>query len=377
MANHYSVLGVSPDATLQQIKAAYTKLVLRAHPDKGGSQSVFVQIQAAWEVLRDPATRAKYDQECQNAQKPKHHGRDHTDSGRARYSRDYSQFYGSSYYEDSMPGDHYSYTGSGYRTGPNSNSWNGYRDSTAGSAYSSYYGSFAGDANYSDTKPRASSTPEPEDTSHHYRRDARENHRDSYSQTRRRDSTASPPPRRSRSSSPPPTMPSELDLKTVKALAEQASRNLIRYKELIDMLRSSTKSHPLSKDIQIKLEHVHLFLQNRELKLNHRVMEIKVYKISQQTKSLPENMEPFFASLWETIVKEDKETVSDVSMSVSRVSGDTSQWLRRRNVLEARGLEVTDDDKVTQDLIASTEALERLLTKVLLSAPGVAPQRSY
>ncbi|OQV04463.1 DnaJ domain-containing protein [Cladophialophora immunda] len=358
MANHYSVLGVSSDATYQQIKASYSKLVLQAHPDKGGSQSKFIQIQAAWEVLRDPTARAKYDRECrntasQNTQKPQHHRKNQTGSG----------------------GDHSS-AESGPKAGPNFDSWSRYRDSAAGSAYNSHYGSSARAATDGDTKPRASSTPGPEQSSRHPPRNGRTNNRDSHSHSRPQGHNDFPPDN-SRPSSPTPAMPAELDVKPIKALTDEASRNLTRYKHLIDMLRSSTRSRPLSQEIQIKLEHVHLFLQNRVLQLKQRLNEIKMHNSNLRTKTPLEPMEPFFVSLWETIVKEDKETMSDVSMSMSRVLTDISQWLRKRKVLEARGLDVTDDDKATQDLRASTEALERLLTKVLLSAPGVAPPRSY
>ncbi|KIY02485.1 uncharacterized protein Z520_00950 [Fonsecaea multimorphosa CBS 102226] len=378
MANHYSVLGVSPDATHQQIKAAYNKLVLQHHPDKGGSQAEFIQIQTAWEVLRDPAARANYDRQCrsragENAQRPRHHGQHQRASG-AQFPRD--QPNSGRYHHDSMPGGYYSDAGSGSRRGPSFNSWNGFRESSAGSAYNSYYGSSAGAASDRDRNPRASSTPEPEDNSRHQPRNAQTNNQDFHSRSRRRDHTDSPP-YSPQSSSPPPTMPTELDLKAVKALAVEASRNLERYKHLISTLRSSTRSRPLLQETQIKLEHVHLLLQTRELKLKQRVTEIKMYNINVQNKTPPEKLEPFFVSLWETILKEDKEAVTDVNSSASRVMRDASQWLRRREVLEARGLEFTEDDRLARDLKDSTEALERLLTKVLLSAPGAAPPRSY
>ncbi|OAL38704.1 hypothetical protein AYO20_01910 [Fonsecaea nubica] len=378
MVNHYSVLGVSCDATYQQIKASYNKLVLQAHPDKGGSQETFIQIQTAWEVLRDPTTRAKYDRNChktanQKTQNPQRHGKDQTGS-RAQTPRD--QAHGGFHHHDSPPGRQSAHPGYGPKTRPNANSWTDYRESAAGSAYNSYYGSSARATNDSDPRPRASSTSRPEDASRHQPREDQSDHRSSYSYSRPQGYNTSPRPN-PRSPSPPPAMPTELDLKTVKALADQASRNLTRYKQLINTLRSSTRSRPLSEEIQIKLEHVHLFLQNRELRLNQRIADIRLYNINLRTKAPLETMEPFFVSLWETIVEDDKETVSDVNMSISRVLTDTNQWLRKTRVLETRGLDVTDDDKAALDLKASTEALERLLTKVLLSAPGVGPPRSY
>ncbi|EXJ67172.1 uncharacterized protein A1O5_09819 [Cladophialophora psammophila CBS 110553] len=371
MTDYYSVLGVSRDATHQQIKAAYNKLILQAHPDKGGSQPKFIQIQAAWEVLREPAARAIYD-EGHNAtnQKPKKsqpHGKAQNAQG-GQFPRD--QSHGASDDDIPMPGGGSSQTsndnhrfGSGSR--PNGNSWTGYRESATGSAYTDCYGASAGAANDNDTKPRAPRTSTPEDTSHHRSRNERSNYRESYRQPRPRGYHASPPP---------PTAPAELNLETVNALVNKASRNLIQYKHLLGMLRSSTKARPLSPEIQIKLEHVHGFLQNRVLKLNQKVNDVNMYNLNLKTTS--EMTDSFFVPLWELTVNDDNETLSDLGTSMSRVMADTDGFMRNKMGLKARGLEASEDDKATQGLRASTEALERLLTKVLLTAPGVAPPRS-
>lgn len=44
----YEVLEVSPDATPDEIKAAYRQLLHTAHPDKGGSQEAFAELQKAY-----------------------------------------------------------------------------------------------------------------------------------------------------------------------------------------------------------------------------------------------------------------------------------------------------------------------------------------
>jgi len=64
--DHYATLGVSEDATTDQIKAAFRKLAFDHHPDAQGSEAsdskvTFQKILAAYEVLRDPAKRAEYD----------------------------------------------------------------------------------------------------------------------------------------------------------------------------------------------------------------------------------------------------------------------------------------------------------------------------
>jgi DnaJ-class molecular chaperone len=59
---HYETLGVSQNASNDEIKKAYRKLVMVHHPDKGGNAETFKNIGHAYEVLSDPERRARYDQ---------------------------------------------------------------------------------------------------------------------------------------------------------------------------------------------------------------------------------------------------------------------------------------------------------------------------
>lgn len=64
MKTHYDVLGVKSDATNDQIKTAYRQLVRLWHPDVNKHKNAtyrFIQIQTAWEILRDPVMRRQYD----------------------------------------------------------------------------------------------------------------------------------------------------------------------------------------------------------------------------------------------------------------------------------------------------------------------------
>lgn len=58
--DYYSILGVSKDASADDIKKAYRKLATKHHPDKGGDVNKFQEIQEAYEILSDPDKRAEY-----------------------------------------------------------------------------------------------------------------------------------------------------------------------------------------------------------------------------------------------------------------------------------------------------------------------------
>jgi curved DNA-binding protein CbpA len=57
----YDDLGVSPDATAEQIIAAYRRKAKEHHPDAGGDPAEFAKAQRAAEILRDPEKRSRYD----------------------------------------------------------------------------------------------------------------------------------------------------------------------------------------------------------------------------------------------------------------------------------------------------------------------------
>jgi hypothetical protein len=58
---HYEVLGVSPKATVAEVRAAYRAAARDHHPDAGGDADRMRQLNAAWQVLGDPVRRAAYD----------------------------------------------------------------------------------------------------------------------------------------------------------------------------------------------------------------------------------------------------------------------------------------------------------------------------
>lgn len=94
---HYEVLDAAPNATPEQLLAAYRKKVLRCHPDRGGSHEAMVEVNAAWEILSNPDARRNYDAEMAGAADPATREAVATEAAAAReraenYPRNWSTF---------------------------------------------------------------------------------------------------------------------------------------------------------------------------------------------------------------------------------------------------------------------------------------------
>lgn len=63
MTNYYEVLGVNENASQEEIKKAFKKLAMTHHPDRGGSEQRFKQVNEAYSTLGDENLRAQYDQQ--------------------------------------------------------------------------------------------------------------------------------------------------------------------------------------------------------------------------------------------------------------------------------------------------------------------------
>jgi molecular chaperone DnaJ len=59
--DYYQTLGVSRNATQDEIKKAYRGLAMKHHPDRGGDANAFKKIQEAYATLGDDQKKAEYD----------------------------------------------------------------------------------------------------------------------------------------------------------------------------------------------------------------------------------------------------------------------------------------------------------------------------
>jgi curved DNA-binding protein len=61
MKNYYNALGVSETASDNEIKSAFRKLAAQHHPDKGGDEKKFKEINEAYDTLKNTKKRQEYD----------------------------------------------------------------------------------------------------------------------------------------------------------------------------------------------------------------------------------------------------------------------------------------------------------------------------
>ena len=63
MKDYFNILGLDPGASEDDIRRAYKRLAMQHHPDRGGDQGKFQEIQEAHSVLTDPSRRAQWEQQ--------------------------------------------------------------------------------------------------------------------------------------------------------------------------------------------------------------------------------------------------------------------------------------------------------------------------
>ena len=72
--DHYALLGLRRDASLDEIKKAYRKLAMRHHPDRTQNNArdteIFKAVAVAFAILSNPEKRAEYDRHLAAAEQP-------------------------------------------------------------------------------------------------------------------------------------------------------------------------------------------------------------------------------------------------------------------------------------------------------------------
>ncbi len=109
--DYYKTLGVSKNATQDEIKKAYRKLAIKYHPDKNkgdkAKEEKFKEISEAYEVLGDPEKRKKYDKLGANWKQYENFQR----GGGQASDFDWSEFFGGAGAQGGQGGGTYTFEG--------------------------------------------------------------------------------------------------------------------------------------------------------------------------------------------------------------------------------------------------------------------------
>lgn len=67
MKNYYQILGIGREAGVKEIRKAYRNLALKLHPDVNDAPDAnerFIELGEAYEVLKNPVSKKRYDRLC-------------------------------------------------------------------------------------------------------------------------------------------------------------------------------------------------------------------------------------------------------------------------------------------------------------------------
>ena len=97
ITDYYRILKVPPEADLETIKKAYRARAMESHPDRGGSHQAMLEINEAFEVLRNPAMRRNHDEARRNEFNQSAQEQANADASQARqraqeYPRNWNEF---------------------------------------------------------------------------------------------------------------------------------------------------------------------------------------------------------------------------------------------------------------------------------------------
>lgn len=95
MNNYYSILGLEKSASITQVKKAYRSLAHKYHPDKHKGdnyfESIFKEINEAYEVLSNPKLKNDYDNRHNDFISQKRKGTERSENNKSEVNRIYDQ----------------------------------------------------------------------------------------------------------------------------------------------------------------------------------------------------------------------------------------------------------------------------------------------
>jgi len=94
MESYYDLLGISPEASAEEIKLAYKKVVSKVHPDAGGTDGLFRAVKQAYDTLSDPKARAEYDRFLREGRQPPSYSSEEARKGTTGWGEAWQEEYG-------------------------------------------------------------------------------------------------------------------------------------------------------------------------------------------------------------------------------------------------------------------------------------------
>lgn len=99
MKDYYKILGVSEDASADEIKKAFRKLAVKHHPDRGGDEKKFKEANEAYDTLKSESKKQEYDTMRRFGSNMGGQG-----SGFKFHTGNFNEFFGGDFFEEFMSG---------------------------------------------------------------------------------------------------------------------------------------------------------------------------------------------------------------------------------------------------------------------------------